>query len=415
LRTDNAFVTFTLKAWCLLHHVILSPCIPHEHFQIGLVERFHRTLEDSNVKCISSKPHLSMQYWGFAYNDIILKSNILPIVHRPTTTPYELWHGSKLDLKDTQMLPFGSVVMAHIPLALQRSLGPRSVETFVVGCSLAHVGGLLLYNPVTKRVIIRRSYKTLGPTRPPNFTYTFLLDDASLVPVSSSVVDSTSTISAQNITPHVSGVLSSVDFRLPPLLSVPESLPLSFPVTESSQSSLPVTDSSAYVSRRTHVCRTYHPKRLSVVSNVSQRCLRAALRARLAAIHEASFMNAPIPDFIAPPPLLSIPRTYGELLHMPLGKERTGYLEAVRSEMASMASMQAFSGVPVSLADVPRSKIISSKFIFDAKYNPDGTFQKYKCRLVARGDRWIDHYSTKTFAGTVKSESVGLLLSICGT
>ena len=231
------------------------------------------------------------------------------------------------------MLPFGSVVMAHIPLALQRSLGPRSVETFVVGCSLAHVGGLLLYNPVTKRVIIRRSYKTLGPTRPPNFTYTFLLDDASLVPVSSSVVDSTSTTSAQNSTPHVSGVLSSVDFRLPPLLSVPESLPLS----------LPVTDSSAYVSRRTHVCRTYHPKRLSVVSNVSQRCLRAALRARLAAIHEASFMNAPIPDFIAPPPpLLSIPRTYGELLHMPLGKERTGYLEAVRSEMASMASMQAF-------------------------------------------------------------------------
>ena len=31
---------------------------------------------------------------------------------------------------------------------------------------------------------------------------------------------------------------------------------------------------------------------------------------------------------------------------------------------------------------------------------------------MARGDRWIDHYSTKTFAGTVKSESVRLLLSI---
>ena len=125
-------------------------------------------------------------------------------------------------------------------------------------------------------------------------------------------------------------------------------------------------------------------------------------------------MNSPIPDSVAPYPSTSIPRSYGDLLRMPLGKERTGYLEAVRSEMASMASMQAFSELSISLADVPRSKIISSKFIFDAKYNPDGTFQKYKCRLVARGDRWIDHYSTKTFAGTVKSESDGLLLSIAG-
>ena len=69
------------------------------------------------------------------------------------------------------------------------------------------------------------------------------------------------------------------------------------------------------------------------------------------------------------------------------GIRRDGYLDAVRSEMASMDSMNAFQDLVVPLADIPRSKIISSKFIFDAKFNPDGTFQKYKCRLVARGDR----------------------------
>jgi len=399
LRTDNAFVTNALKAWCLLHRVILSPCIPHEHYQIGLVERFHRSLEDSIVKCISNKPHLTMQYWGFAYNDIIMKSNILPTILRPTTTPYELWHGSKLDLKVTPMLPFGSVVMAHIPLALQRSLGPRSVETFVVGCSLAHVGGLLLYNPTTKRVIIRRSFKTIGPTRPPSLTYSLLLDYDSLVAVPSPsddlLVDSSLPVS--DVVPTVGLPPTSI---MPPPVSVTQA-----------------------VSRRTHVCRTYRPSRISAVTSVPLRCIRAELRARLTATRNATFWSEPLPAssvlvnqvapvFVAPSHTPSIPRSYRDLLLMPLGEERTGYLDAVRSEMSSMASMDAFSDLSIPLSDIPRSKIISSKFIFDAKFHPDGTFQKYKCRLVARGDRWIDHYSTKTFAGTVKSESVRLLLCI---
>jgi hypothetical protein len=398
LRTDNAFVTNALKAWCLLHHVILSPCIPHEHFQIGLVERFHRSLEDSIVKCISNKPHLTMQYWGFAYNDIIMKSNILPTILRPTTTPYELWHGYKLDLKVTPMLPFGSVVMAHIPLALQRSLGPRSVETFVVGCSLAHVGGLLLYNPTTKRVIIRRSFKTLGPTRPPTLTYNLLLDYDSLVSV-----------------PSPSDAVCP-DAPLPDSLVVPtvELLP---PLVLSN----PVSVAQA-VSLRTHPCRTYRQSRISTIPSIPLRRIRAALRARLTATRNATFwselpsspelVSTPAPALVSPFPTSSIPRSYGDLLRMPLGDERTGYLDAVRSEMSSMDSMLAYSALTVPLSDIPRSKIISSKFIFDAKFNPDGTFQKYKCRLVARGDRWIDHYSTKTFAGTVKSESVRLLLCI---
>ena len=400
LRTDNAFVTIALKAWCLLHHVILSPCIPHEHFQIGIVERFHRSLEDSIVKCISNKPHLTMQYWGFAYNDIIMKSNILPTILRPTTTPYELWHGCKLDMKVTPMLPFGSVVMAHIPLALQRALGPRSVETFVVGCSLAHVGGLLLYNPITKRVIIRRSFKTLGPTRPPSLTYNLLMDYDSLVSTPCPVDETAADLIIDSGFP--------VSVVAPPVDTLPTS------------ESIPVVSVPLAISRRTRVCRTYRPSRSTNVAPLPVRCIRAALRARLIAIRNATFWSdlssIPIgpatPTVGIPSPSSKIPRSYGDLLQMPLGAERDGYLEAVRSEMASMASLNAFSDLSIPLVDIPRSKIISSKFIFDAKFHPDGTFQKYKCRLVARGDRWIDHYNTKTFAGTVKSESVRLLLCI---
>ena len=56
--------------------------------------------------------------------------------------------------------------MAHIPLAQQTAGSLRSDVTYCVGTSLAHKKGLILYNPQTKREIIRGTFKTLGPIRP---------------------------------------------------------------------------------------------------------------------------------------------------------------------------------------------------------------------------------------------------------
>ena len=50
--------------------------------------------------------------------------------------------------------------------------------------------------------------------------------------------------------------------------------------------------------------------------------------------------------------------------------------------------------------------------IYDKQYNPDGSFKKYKCRLVCRGDKWYDIYNMNTYASTVKSESVRMMSAI---
>ena len=62
----------------------------------------------------------------------------------------------------------GSVVMAHVPLDQQTTDGPRSILHHAVGTAVGHQGGLRLYNPKTKRVIIRYTYKILGPTPQPH-------------------------------------------------------------------------------------------------------------------------------------------------------------------------------------------------------------------------------------------------------
>ncbi len=78
------------------------------------------------------------------------------------------------------MLPFGTIVMAHIPVHLQSTLHPKSVRMVAVGSSLIHQGGILLYNPITNKVITRRSFKQIGPTDVPtiitNYTVDFVED-----------------------------------------------------------------------------------------------------------------------------------------------------------------------------------------------------------------------------------------------
>ncbi len=50
----------------------------------------------------------------------------------------------------------------------------------------------------------------------------------------------------------------------------------------------------------------------------------------------------------------------------------------------------------------PQNKIDSSKLVFSKKLHPDGTIDKYKCRLVFGCDRWVDFFNNKTYSGTVR-------------
>ena len=56
--------------------------------------------------------------------------------------------------------------MAHRPVDLQTGLSGRSFVTYSVGVAPEYKGGLLLFNPETKRYIVRRSFKVIGPKIP---------------------------------------------------------------------------------------------------------------------------------------------------------------------------------------------------------------------------------------------------------
>jgi hypothetical protein len=94
-------------------------------------------------------------------------------------------------------------------------------------------------------------------------------------------------------------------------------------------------------------------------------------------------------------------------------EEKKGLSIALSGEMQSLIDTGTYDiNEKIDMNTIARQVIGHSKLIFSRKYDAEGKFVKFKCRIVFRGDRWIDHFRNKTYSGTVKSESVKLLLSI---
>ena len=151
IRTDNEFVTSLAAHWARQHNIQFNVSIPFEHDTVRLVECTHRTLQEMTVKRLAFKSHLSSAYWRFAYQHNAALHNITP---GNNSSPYLLWHGHPFDLIKTPILPFGSINAADRRLETQTALSGRSQEAVFVGIAHAHAGGIILYNPATKRTFI---------------------------------------------------------------------------------------------------------------------------------------------------------------------------------------------------------------------------------------------------------------------
>ena len=64
-------------------------------------------------------------------------------------------------------------------------------------------------------------------------------------------------------------------------------------------------------------------------------------------------------------------------------------MNALDDELLSLRQMEFYRHYFGDAITVPKGRLINSKIIFDIVYNPDGTFKKFKARLVARGDQLL--------------------------
>ena len=88
------------------------------------------------------------------------------------------------------------------------------------------------------------------------------------------------------------------------------------------------------------------------------------------------------------------------------------FMKAFADEIASLRNMETFVEFLGDPKSIPKGSLLSSKAIFSIVYNPDGTFKKFKARLVARGDQLKNLFDPDTYAGTIRSDTLRLFFSV---
>ena len=109
------------------------------------------------------------------------------------------------------------------------------------------------------------------------------------------------------------------------------------------------------------------------------------------------------------------PLSYRQVLRHPKCAELLAAWNGTGGELDSLKLMECFGLLDVDIKSIPKGQIIPSKLIFSIVFNADGSFKKYKCRLVLRGDLYHPSFELDTFAGTARAESLRLLLAICNS
>ena len=91
------------------------------------------------------------------------------------------------------------------------------------------------------------------------------------------------------------------------------------------------------------------------------------------------------------------------------------FMRAFADEIQSLEDMASWKAYFGDVKDIPKGLLLSSKVVFSIVYNPDGTFKKFKARLVARGDQLKTIFDPDTYAGTAHSDTLRLFLSVAAT
>ena len=153
LRTDRAFESAAWEEYCRTHGITHEFTAPYSSAQNGLAERAIRTTID-DVRTLLHDSNLSHSYWAEAAAYSIDTRNIIPSRRHPGCIPTEAFSGKRQNISYLRV--FGAKCWAKIPIAHGGSkLDPRSVECRLLGYASGS-GNYKVQDITSRRVFISR-------------------------------------------------------------------------------------------------------------------------------------------------------------------------------------------------------------------------------------------------------------------
>jgi len=125
---------------------------PHHN---GFVERKNQNIMNMARSMLTYKM-LSNDYWYESVACFVYPLNRSPTVIVNNMVPEEAWSGTKIGV--SHLIFFGSIAFAHTPTELWKNLDKRIEKCIFTSYSEQHKS-YKLYNPVTKKVVVRRDVK----------------------------------------------------------------------------------------------------------------------------------------------------------------------------------------------------------------------------------------------------------------
>ena len=121
--------------------------------QNGVVERKNRTVMNM-VRSMLSDKNIPKTFWPEAMNWTIYVLNKCPTLAVRDVTPKEAWSGVKPSVDHFRV--FGCIAHVYVPEERMTKLDNRSITCVLLGFS-EESKGYKLFDPVAKRVVVRRN------------------------------------------------------------------------------------------------------------------------------------------------------------------------------------------------------------------------------------------------------------------
>lgn len=387
-----------------INHGFSAPYTPQQN---GLIEREIRTVLDS-ARTMLLKANLTQQLWAEAVSTAVYLLNRVPTRNNPETTPYELWFKLKPNLKHLKV--FGQRAFIHKPeREIESKWDVRSEEVYFVGYT-PKVNTYRFFNANSERIIISCN-ATFPNNAEPEIEFREEVNSSNESeseigdgPFVSLDMDSESERSLSDqasenpaMTQHVSEQAQETRDNL---VEDIKSLDLKQDVHRQSTGKHIGKMKKTVKGKRER--KTLPdvlgiPKNLYIMRKPPQ-IMETQLRSRQNRDH-AMISTIEAEDD---------PRSYQEAMAR---ADKHKWLEAMKEEINSLRKNLVWI-----LVDRPKGNVVSNRWVLRIKRKPDGTIDRYRARLVARGFsqvRGLDY--NETYAPVVNTTIIRLLYAFAAS
>ena len=374
-----------LKSFLIGKGVTIEQTTVHTPQHNARVERANRSVFEM-TRALLYRANLGTVFWGYAMNAAIeiLNHRIMPS-HHMTKTPMELWTGMKPDVSHFRV--FGCDAYAHVSQDANSltKMNERAMACIHLGNSEKKENGYLVYVPSTHKIVTRRDVVHYQQS------FTVSRDTLSIESKDDELLQWADT-SEKVINEMLLGK-GIADSGTPEKANVPHANRHLVNGKNNTSININRAGRSSRASRGVAPLRYGHPD------------LRDFAPESLSQLHEYDTVGlAMVSNDIVQG--VREPLTYQEAIQ---SAESAHWKRAMDEEIAALRSNNTWKTMPLP-AD---AHAIGCKWIYKVKLNSDGSIERYKARLCAKGysqKYGIDYQ--ETFAPVMRYKSQRVLLSL---